>query len=370
MALIIRDEKKPLNQTLSTDEREGIMGKKNKNEIAKRRERAKQQKRAKPKRVAVKSKPKTDVQFVSRPAFSDIEAPEGFRPISMTQGMMEYAKPIMAFFEEGSIEEMNMAMQLATLLWNYGITLERAGEEARREGEEAGGGTLEKIKNETVQGIKAVLNMNDKEATDFFDKMIKRKAHLFPPEIQPKYPTIMFMRKEVGHIIPEFNYSRLTLAKELVPPDNKDSKLIESINLMDRYILDRVDPGKWEKHYFLVEEQCGERFHQWLEDKGLQEFSEDFPFCIEAYLNFVYRYMHDYPIGLKTIPPVYMEEFFSDFLLRKYMVDPNEYVQWPPAIKLFYIFLSEKGYLENPEPFIQVVDEIEPHFIDLLRKTF
>jgi len=52
------------------------------------------------------------------------------------------------------------------------------------------------------------------------------------------------------------------------------------------------------------------------------------------------------------------------------MVDPNEYVQWPPAMKLFYTFLYEKGYLEDPEPFIQLVDEIEPHFIDLLRKTF
>jgi len=341
------------------------MGKKNKKEITKRREKAKQKKQTKPKRGAIKPKPSKDIQFVPRPAFSDIEAPEGFRPISMSQSIMEYAKPVMAFFEGGSINEMNYAMQLATLLWNYGISLERGGEI-----EEQDAGKLEGIKNEIIQMVKASLRMNDKEAKNFLEEMVRRKTYLFPPDIQPKYPMIMFMRKEVSHIIPEFNYSRLTFPKEPIAPDSKDRKLIESIDLMDKYITDGVDYDKWEDHYFKVEEQCRERYHKWLEDKGLQEYSEAFPFCIEAYLNFIYRYEHDDSIGLKTVLPVYIDEFFSDFLLRKYMMEPNEYVNWPPAIKLFYIFLYEKEYLENPESIINLVDVIEPHFIELLRKTF
>jgi len=35
-----------------------------------------------------------------------------------------------------------------------------------------------------------------------------------------------------------------------------------------------------------------------------------------------------------------------DWLMRKVMVKPPEYTQWPPALRLSS-FLSEKGYLDN-----------------------
>jgi insertion element IS1 protein InsB len=47
-------------------------------------------------------------------------------------------------------------------------------------------------------------------------------------------------------------------------------------------------------------------------------------------------------------------EFFMDWLMRKVMVQPPEYTLWPPALRLFYRFLSEKGYLDhNLEPILQ-----------------
>ncbi|MBW2054219.1 MAG: hypothetical protein JRF62_10610 [Deltaproteobacteria bacterium] len=70
------------------------------------------------------------------------------------------------------------------------------------------------------------------------------------------------------------------------------------------------------------------------------------------------------------VPDIYFLEFFEDFLLRKMMVEPMEYVYGPPALKLFYRFLHEKGYLDNPEDMIRKIDKLEPYFIEVLRKQF
>ena len=54
--------------------------------------------------------------------------------------------------------------------------------------------------------------------------------------------------------------------------------------------------------------------------------------------------------------------------MRKVMVKPPEYTQWPPALRLFYRFLSEKGYLNNPESIIAGLQAIEPDFIALVKQ--
>jgi hypothetical protein len=62
-------------------------------------------------------------------------------------------------------------------------------------------------------------------------------------------------------------------------------------------------------------------------------------------------------------------EFFMDWLMRKVMVKPPEYTQWPPALRLFYRFLSEKGYLDhNLEPILKGLYAIEPKFIALVKQ--
>jgi hypothetical protein len=57
-----------------------------------------------------------------------------------------------------------------------------------------------------------------------------------------------------------------------------------------------------------------------------------------------------------------------DWLMRKVMVKPPKYTQWPPALRLFYRFLYEKGYLDNPEPIIAGLRAIEPEFIALVKR--
>ncbi len=108
------------------------------------------------------------------------KAPKGFRPISMTQAMIEFAAPIMAYVENGVISDPNDALQLGMHLWNF--TLPRA--------------QMKKSRKDLVKGISRTLRLKPKEAEQFFEDMLTRKAHLFPDEIQPEGTLTMFMRKE------------------------------------------------------------------------------------------------------------------------------------------------------------------------------
>ncbi|OPX32944.1 MAG: hypothetical protein B1H11_13355, partial [Desulfobacteraceae bacterium 4484_190.1] len=113
-----------------------------------------------------------------------------------------------------------------------------------------------------------------------------------------------------------------------------------------------------------------ERFRRWLIAKGVKESAENFSSCLYIYFDFIYGYMHDEVVIFKSVPDQYFIEFFEDFLIRKLMADPGEYVSWPPALKLFYQFLYEKEYLDNPEAMIRRIDAIEPYFIEVLKKQF
>ncbi|QTA92253.1 hypothetical protein [Desulfonema magnum] len=212
--------------------------------------------------------------------------------------------------------------------------------------------------------------MDHESASDFFTKMIERRGYLFPSEVQQKNPLFKIMRKELQELTSDFSYDELIFAKEPVPPDTKDKNLVEMISQMDKYIIDEADYDDWEDHYFSMAEECRDRFNKWLIDKGLNLYSEDFPFYLETYLDFIYHYTHDDIVILKKVQPVYMEEFFANYLLRKMIVEPEEYIYWIPALKVFYTFLYEKGYLENPDPIIRLIDEIEPYFIKILKKKF
>jgi len=73
---------------------------------------------------------------------------------------------------------------------------------------------------------------------------------------------------------------------------------------------------------------------------------------------------------LKSVSPIYIEEFFLDYILRKVYTEPYEYIKYPPSLKCFYDFLHEKEYLDNPHKIKRLLDEIEPYFISVLRDRF
>lgn len=273
---------------------------------------------------------------------------------------MEYGKPLTELEINNDVQDIDeVVLQITSEFWNYNISLED-------------GKNDEKTKNDIIRQLSSTFMMKEEQSIDFFNKMIDRKKHLFPPEIQPKSPMTMtlFMRKEVQHLITEFNYEKLKFSDEPIHPDEKDKDMIKMINKMDDYISNGADYDEWEDHYFSMEEGCTDRYTQWLDDKGLSGHSSDFAFYVENFLNFIYRYDHDDIAILKSVLFIHLEEFFTDYVLRKIMVEPNEYIYCPPAVKLFFTFLYEKGYFNNPDRVIEMIDKVEPYFIKILRDKY
>ena len=243
------------------------------------------------------------------------------------------------------------------LIWNYTISVER---DCRSD----------EIKKEALDFIMTAIGSTEDDAKKIMDKMIKRKEYLLPPAIQPKGTPHMYIRKEMNHIISRFNYQKLNIKDEPLPITAKDTKFIENLNEMDRFILEDADYDNWENFYLELEDECRERFRIWLVDKGLSEYAGSFEFSAGMYLNFIYRYGHSEVTTLKKVAPVDIEEFFLDHVLRKVMLEPNEYPEILPAVKLFYRFLTEKGYIDDPSNIIKLLDEIETEFLAALQNRY
>jgi hypothetical protein len=297
------------------------------------------------------------IQFVPRRIMSNIEAPEGFITVSFGQALMEYMKPLLELAEIQNLVVLDDIASLSTSIWNYTSDLDRQKTDPQ-----------EAVSMRNV--IKNKLKMDDHDANKLLLDMIERKGRLFPSEIQPKNLGVIFLKKQISHLIASFNYQRLALLPGPIPPDKEDLAAMETILKMDRFILDGTEYDEWEDHYFLMEDKCCARFKKWLDDKGLSEYSRYFVFHVETYLNFIYRYMHEDLVLLKSVPAKCFEEFFFDYLLRKLMIEPHEYPECPAAVKFFYGFLNEKGYVVEVDSTIGVIDEIEPYFIEVLRKRF
>ena len=148
------------------------MGKKKKKVIAKRRAQAKVKKQKRSKIKARRSV--SNIQFVERPAISAIDTPPGFRAVSMSQGMVEYAKPLMDYVEKGIVKDPNDAFQLAMPLWNYDISMEQGDFKINK-------------KDIIIKQIEKTLKLNAQDSAELFDMMIQRREHLFPKEIQPDH---------------------------------------------------------------------------------------------------------------------------------------------------------------------------------------
>lgn len=331
------------------------MAKKKEGEIDKRSSKASEKMKKKVTLRLIKSRPKP--QIIHRPGLPYMGAPEGFRSISISQAMMEYAKPLMKYVEDDE-NGLDVAIQISTELWNYSISVEDDNED-------------KKIEKKILKALKKAFGLDKSEARALLAKMVERYGYLFPKDVQsePGIP-FMFIRKEVRHLIRPFDYKKLILSNKIIPPDQKDRDVIGKIERLDSYIHDGTEYDKYEELFLSLKDECHDVFEKWLIAKGLKGDVHDFSFCLHTYLDFIYGYMHDDIVVLKSVPNIYFVEFFEDFLLRKMITEPNEYVYWPPALKLFYQFLNEKGYLKNHRDIIGKIDRVEPYFIEVLKKQF
>jgi len=341
-----------------------VAKKKDTKSIQRRRAKSKQetQKKRHLKLVKEKLKKEAGFHFHPTPPVADMEAPSGFRAVSMAQALIEYYKPLEQDAGD-DLKSRNEVLGISSAIWNYEISQTEGAAEKE----------LEELRKTIITNIKAVFSMKDGEANELLRDMIQRKRHLFPEDIQPKhFRTMMFMRKELSHLIAPFNYVGLSYRAEPIPPDRRDQSAIHKIKRMDQYIIDGAEYDEWEDFYFSMEEEVRGRYEKWLNEKGLTEFAQIFGSNLDMFLNFIYRYVHGAPAILKSVAPERFEEFLFDHLLRKLVAEPHEYVLFPPTLKLFYEFLLEKGYIAELESkdIIETIDGMEPEFIDVLREQF
>ncbi len=290
--------------------------------------------------------------FLNSPTFVDLKAPKGFRTVTISQALSEFSEPLMEHMNGDDFEELNTVMNLGIQIWNFSNP--EAPEPTPRV--------------QMIEQVGQMLEMDEIDAIDLFEQMLSRKAHLFPEDIQPHAPMTMFMRKEVDYRIKQFDETQMNYSEESIPPDAEDQKMIDDLNRLDAMLADGEDYDEWEKLYLSLEEFCCDRYFAWLTLKGVsEEYCRMFPFCIQTYLDFVYRYNAE---SLDQLNEFDLEDFLRDHLLRKVLIKPNDYVCWPPALRLFYTFLAEKGYLETPKLFIELLNELEPEFIDILKEHY
>ena len=173
------------------------------------------------------SPPSMPLPFLGgRPFGDEPDAPKGFRPISTTQAMMEYAAPIMAYVEDGIVADPNDALQVGLLLWNSTLPAVPV--------------AMRQARSAIVAHIETTLQMDRQEAEAFYDEMIERKAYLFPDEMQPAGAMTMFMRKEVEYLITPFEESQLHLSDEIIPPNDDDDTFVKALEELDA----RIDLAK------------------------------------------------------------------------------------------------------------------------------
>jgi hypothetical protein len=335
-------------------------GKNKKRNTAKRKQRTDQKKKFKRKLKLIKLRGDQErLKIIERPPLSEMEAPEGFRTISMSQALMEYAKPLLERTE--SEEDMKVAYQAATLLWNYSISLKKLKNDPE----------LATMKDRILAVFVDEVKMDEDLARALVDMMVARHNRLFPDEIQPRGTPFMFIRKEASHLIQPIEEARIQLRQDPVAPDEKEVRLLDDLGRLDALVDQGADWDDIEKLLSPIKDAFVEAFRVWLSSKGLEDrLANEFADCLLIWFDFIYAYGHDEETRLDDVPTSVWIEFFHDFLLRKMMVDPPLYVHWPPALRLFYQYLYERGYLEDPHETERLIREIEPDFYDLLRQQF
>jgi hypothetical protein len=279
----------------------------------------------------------------------------------MAQAMMEYAKPLQEHLGKSpqSMDDLNKLMKLSMLLWNHAL------DEEKGEGRSA-------RKSEVIKALSESLGLNGEEAEVLRVRMVARRNWLFPADKQQEERTssTMIMRKETLAEIKLFPYERFKHTEDSIPPGPEDKALIEKIRKLDRFMMDAVDYAVVEKLLTETKDEAEKRYKQWLVDRGFPGEFHGLAQCLHIYFDFVYGYMHDDIVTLKIITLNYLTEFFEDFLIRKVYGEPQEYVEWPPAIKLFYLFLQDKGYMEDSASTMTMINGIELRFMGVLKKQF
>ena len=295
---------------------------------------------------------------VHPPRLDEYHPPEGFHAVPYMQAMMAVAEPLQKLAnDDGGDEGMEDANNMMSVLMNiWNSTLPKMPEHQK------------KTREELVEQICDAYQMDETDAEALLDEILERKAYLVPDDIQPEDPRTMFIRKEREYQIAPINDAQVAFQDNRLAISPEDVEMLRQLRRLDGMLADGEEFDRWESLYFEVERACGGRYFEWLKANGVQEeYYNAFPFCIEFFLDFVYRYNAGTPEILQYHE---LEDFLLYHLVRKMMVRPEDYALWLPAIRFFYRFLGEKQYLSDPQRVIGFVNSIEPEFLAYLKEIF
>jgi hypothetical protein len=314
-----------------------------------------------PKKPKSKKQPKSSLKLVKpSETLPEVQVPDGFRVVSVSQAMMEFAGPFIERVEapKDDIKKVNEVFSVIPEIWNYTSDTRHQSKGKKSE-------------TEIISLICKRLGLDKREATEFLEMMVDRRHFLFPQEVQPKGTPFFFMRKQAICPITAFDYESLDLTPEILRPNATDKRVIVNLKKLDQHIRKQSDYDKFGSLHLKVQEGVLDQFSMWLEEKNVKDYVDQFVFIIDSYLTFIYGYEHGEPITLESEPGRYVVEFVADFLLRKTLMDPWEYTLAPPALILFYVFLYEKEYLEEPpEAMMGFVSVLEPRYLEVLAEQF
>jgi len=280
--------------------------------------------------------------------------PEGFRAIPVLQAIMAITEPLQKFVGEESEKTIERMMSVMMDIWNF--TLPQVPVQQK------------KTRDDLIEQFCDMYHIDETDAEELLDEIIELKEYLLPDDIQPDDPRTMFIRKDREYQILPVDDSKIAFQEGRLVISPEDVDMLMELRRLDGMLADGEDFDKWEPLYFEVEQACGERFFEWLQAKGVQEeYSNAFPYCIEFFLNFVYRHNAG---TLEILQYHELEDFLLYHLVREIAIRPEDYVLWLPAIRFFYRFLGEKMYMNDPERVIRLVNNIEPEFLKFLKDTF
>ncbi|MFQ6091755.1 MAG: hypothetical protein ACE5OR_03580 [bacterium] len=318
------------------------MAKKKRKEGAKqlkaKRERRRRQRKGKSKGPMV-------IQQVSR----DVPVAEkGFRIVGPAQAAMDYAKPLLDIMGKENAENFDLAMKVAQMCWNMAVCDDEK--------------ELREMKKMVLEDVP----YPDAEA--FIDMMIERHHHMFP-----------YIKEESGFYIREkiidapeelklFDESKIVLSSEIFPADRKDKALIRQLQKLDERVESGFDWEKHEKDFLSFQNKVVQRYGDWCVKNGVSwDDTDKLCFAVQRYLDFVYGYGNG---TLFTIDEEAVREFVTLFWIRKTQAEPEELSAMPKALELFYLFLKEKGFVDEIDRFVQAIRSSRPEFLANLKAYF
>jgi hypothetical protein len=287
--------------------------------------------------------------------FGDSDALEGFRPISIAQAMMEYGRPLVESLAPQNADDMEGAQLMVSTLWNLAISIER-------------GETSNDSREKVVRAFAEVLEQPEDQVDAMVQVMLDRKTWLFPPDLQPDMSMLMIMRKEERHDITFVTEASLLAGDPAYSANDDDNALHDQLVDLDLKIANEDDGDEWQDALNDVKEEADRRFRAWLEPRVAAEHLDDLLFVVNLFMDFAYFFLG---CSMTSLRQQDFEEFFLEFILQKVNLDdPTCMEKWPAALKLFYSFLADVGYVDDAQSARSHIDSVHEVYTDSLRKFY